>query len=139
MGVCCRHKTISHIEYLTSQYWPFSYSLLPNKLHNIIMSLDELKDKHAGSVETASEAFHELCATVEALEAEREERREVVQTRVQTLRSMNSRLREKNQKLKAQYHALLDKYNELAEEVHDASDSSSSSDSDDGDDNCSIM
>ena len=33
------------------------------------MSLDELKDKHAGSVETASEAFHELCAMVEALEA----------------------------------------------------------------------
>ena len=32
------------------------------------MSLDELKDKHAGSVETASEAFHELCAMVEALE-----------------------------------------------------------------------
>merc|ERR1712156_808876 len=57
---------------------------------NYIMSLDELKDKHAGSVETASEAFHELCAMVEALEAEREERREVVQTRVQTLRGMNS-------------------------------------------------
>merc|ERR1712156_368146 len=113
--------------------------LLSYNLRNYIMSLDELKDKHAGSVETASEAFHELCAMVEALEAEREERREAVQTRVQTLRGMNSRLREKNQKLKAQYHALLDKYNELAEEVHDASDSSSSSDSDDGDDNCSIM
>ena len=32
------------------------------------MSLDELKEKHAGSVETASEAFHELCAMVEAIE-----------------------------------------------------------------------
>lgn len=103
------------------------------------MSLDELKEKHSISVETTSEAFHELCAMVEALEAEREERREIVQGRVQTLRTMNARLREKNHKLKAQYHALLDRYNELAEEVHDASDSSSSSDDDDKDDNCSIM
>lgn len=103
------------------------------------MSLDEIREKHFGSVESANEAFNELCAMVEAFEAEREERREVVQAKVSTLRTMNARLWEKNQKLKAQYHALLDKYNELAEEVHDASDSSSSSDSDDGDDNCSIM
>ena len=32
------------------------------------MSVDELKEKHASGMETASEAFHELCAMVEALE-----------------------------------------------------------------------
>merc|ERR1711993_15603 len=101
---------------------------------NIKMSLDEIREKHAAGNETAAEAFHELCSMVEAIEGEREERREKVQAKVSTLRTMNARLREKNQTLKAKYHALLDMYNALAEEVHDASDSSSSSDDDsDGD------
>merc|ERR1712018_518807 len=77
-------------------------------------------------------------ATNNALEAERE-RFHVAQDKVQKLRTMNARLKEKNQKLREQYHALLALYNELAEEARDASDSSSSEDSDDGDDNCSIM
>jgi predicted nuclease with TOPRIM domain len=102
------------------------------------MSLDEIREKHAAGNETAAEAFHELCSMVEAIECEREERREKVQAKVSTLRTMNARLREKNQSLKAKYHALLDMYNALAEEVHDASDSSSSSD-DDSDGECSIM
>ena len=32
------------------------------------MSLDEIREKHAGGSETANEAFYELCAMVEALE-----------------------------------------------------------------------
>ena len=32
------------------------------------MSLDEIREKHFGSTESANEAFNELCAMVEALE-----------------------------------------------------------------------
>ena len=32
------------------------------------MSLDEIREKHFGSVESANEAFNELCAMVEAFE-----------------------------------------------------------------------
>merc|ERR1711874_112451 len=114
------------------------FIVLSLQITNIKMSLDEIREKHAAGNETAAEAFHELCSMVEAIECEREERREKVQAKVSTLRTMNARLREKNQTLKAKYHALLGMYNALAEEVHDASDSSSSSD-DDSDGECSIM
>merc|ERR1712088_341763 len=54
------------------------------------------------------------------------------------MREMNTHQREKLHRLREKYAALLDMYNELAEEAKDRSDSSSSSDGD-GDDNCSIM
>merc|ERR1712001_375997 len=102
------------------------------------MSLDEIKEKGHGHVDGTKEAFEELCSMVEALNAEREERREVALARFQARRAYSNRLREKNQKLRQQYIALLDQYNALVEEVKERSDSSSSSDDDD-DDGCSIM
>merc|ERR1711868_9389 len=102
------------------------------------MSIDELREKGHGGCDTAKEAFDELCAMVDALHAEREERREVAIARFAARRAYTNRLREKNQKLRAQYLALLDSYNALVEEVKDRSDSSSSSDEDD-DDTCCIM
>merc|ERR1711981_1016942 len=102
------------------------------------MSIDELREKGHGGCDSAKEAFDELCAMVEALNAEREERREVAIARFAARRAYTQRLREKNQKLRAQYLALLDSYNSLVEEVKDRSDSSSSSD-DDADDTCCIM
>jgi len=102
------------------------------------MSIDELREKGHGGCDSAKEAFDELCAMVEALNAEREERREVAIARFSARRAYTQRLREKNQKLRAQYLALLDSYNSLVEEVKDRSDSSSSSDDDD-DDTCCIM
>ena len=42
-------------------------------------------------------------------------------------------------RLRGKYMALLEKYNELAEEAKDRSDSSSSSDDSDGDENCVLM
>merc|ERR1711997_465528 len=102
------------------------------------MSIDELREKGHGGCDTAKEAFDELCAMVDALHAEREERREVAIARFAARRAYTNRLREKNQKLRAQYLALLDSYNALVEEVKDRSDSSSSSDDDD-DDTCCIM
>merc|ERR1712001_95810 len=102
------------------------------------MSLDEIKEKGHGHVDGTKEAFEELCSMVEALNAEREERREAALARFQARRAYSNRLREKNQKLRASYLALLDQYNALVEEVKERSDSSSSSDSDD-DDTCCIM
>ena len=100
--------------------------------------MEELREKHETCVDAARQAFDELCAMVEALQAKREERREASIARFQKNRAMNARMREKNQKLRAQYRALLIQYNELAEEVKDGSDSSSSEDDDD-DDNCCLM
>jgi hypothetical protein len=54
------------------------------------------------------------------------------------MRTYNAHLREKHQRLRARYIAVVDAYNTLAEEAKERSDSSSSSDSD-KDDNCSIM
>merc|ERR1712212_624425 len=102
------------------------------------MSLDELRSKGHGGCDSAKEAFDELCAMVENLNAEREERREVAIARFAARRAYTNRLREKNQKLRARYLALLDSYNALVEEVKGSSDSSSSLDDDD-DDTCCIM
>merc|ERR1719270_347682 len=111
---------------------------LESFLQPLKMSLDELRSKGHGGCDSAKEAFDELCAMVENLNAEREERREVAIARFAARRAYTNRLREKNQKLRAQYLALLDSYNALVEEVKDRSDSSSSSDEDD-DDTCCIM
>merc|ERR1712000_627377 len=55
------------------------------------------------------------------------------------MKDANLHQREKLHRLREKYAALLDLYNELAEEAKDRSDSSSSSDDSDDDDNCSIM
>merc|ERR1712018_316102 len=102
------------------------------------MSLDEIKERGHGHVDATKEAFEELCSMAEALHAEREERREAAVARFQVRRAYTNRLREKNQKLRAQYIALLDQYNALVEEAKERSDSSSS-DSDGEDDGCCIM
>ena len=54
------------------------------------------------------------------------------------MKAWNAHLREKNQRLRAKYIAVVDMYNTLAEEAKERSDSSSSSD-EEQDDNCCIM
>merc|ERR1712141_650487 len=85
------------------------------------------------------DAFEELCAMYDAVQGEREERREQVQAKIAHLRERNAHLRERNARLREKYAVMVDAYNNLAEEAKERSDSSSSSDSSDGEDNCCIM
>merc|ERR1712121_233729 len=108
----------------------------PQKL---VKMAEELRERFYGGSEQSKEAFEELFAMVSALEAEREESRETARARVEALYDKCHALRVKNQNLKGKYLALLDMYNQLAEEVKDRSDSSSGSSSDEEDKNCSLM
>merc|ERR1711976_417276 len=99
---------------------------------------DEIKEKFWHGSDAAREAFSDLCAMVDALHAEREEARERAIARNAYLRESRMRKRERNRRMRARYLALLDAYNNLAEEAKDGSDSSSS-DSSDGEDGCCIM
>merc|ERR1712150_124821 len=99
---------------------------------------DEIREKYYGGDNAAREAFEELCAMVDNINSEREERRETAKAKLTFLRNRNANLRERNARLRAKYAAMVDAYNNLAEEAKDRSDSSSSS-SDESDDDCCIM
>merc|ERR1712062_851727 len=99
---------------------------------------EEIKEKFYGGEAAAREAFEELCAMVDQINSEREERREAAKARLAFLRARNTRLRERNANLRAKYAAMVDAYNNLAEEAKERSDFSSSSSSSD-DDDCCIM
>ena len=71
-------------------------------------------------------------------QSEREEKRGAAIARFEAMKAWNAHLREKNQRLRAKYIAVVDMYNTLAEEAKERSDSSSSSD-EEQDDNCCIM
>jgi len=100
--------------------------------------MDDIREKYNSGEAQAREAFEELCAMVDALASERDERREAARAKLTILRERNAMLRERNARLRAKYAAMVDMYNNLAEEAKDRSDSSSSSDSD-SDDDCCIM
>merc|ERR1711976_63815 len=102
-------------------------------------NMDDIKDKFHTNCDGAKEAFEELCAMFDAVQAEREERREAAATRMAYMREQTTRLRERNRRLRARYAALVDAYNNLAEEAKERSDSSSSDKSDHEGDNCVIM
>jgi len=103
------------------------------------MSIDEIRDKYSSGKANTDEAFEELCALFNAMEAEREERREVITAKFTKLKTANALLKEKNATLRGKYIELLAAYNELAEEAREKSDSSSSSSSSDDDGDCTIM
>merc|ERR1711982_34702 len=103
------------------------------------LEMEDLRERFYGGNDQSKEAFEELFAMGSALEAEREESRENARIKVEALYDKCHALRVKNQNLKAKYLALLDLYNQLAEEVKDRSDSSSGSSSDEEDKNCSLM
>merc|ERR1711934_1161584 len=100
-----------------------------------IFAMDEAKEKFFQCHDDTKSAFEELCAMVDALNSEREEKRGAAIARFEAMKAWNAHLREKNQRLRAKYIAVVDMYNTLAEE---RSDSSSSSD-EEQDDNCCIM
>merc|ERR1711902_149466 len=100
--------------------------------------MEELRDRYYGGEGSSRDAFEELCAMYEAVAHEREERREAARVKLVHLRERNAHLRERNQRLREKYAAMVDAYNNLAEEAKDRSDSSSSS-SDESDDDCCIM
>jgi len=100
-------------------------------------SVDEIRELFVGNSDAAREAFEALAARVEALEQLQAEMEEQARSRLQALKAANVQQREKVHRLRMKYEALLDLYNDLAEEAKDRSDSSSSSDDEDG--NCSIM
>jgi len=101
-------------------------------------SVDEIRERFVTSQDQGREAFEELALYTSQLEAEQIDKEELVRAKVAALKSSNSHQREKLHRLREKYAALLDLYNDLAEEAHDRSDSSSSSSSSD-DENCSIM
>merc|ERR1712117_536101 len=102
------------------------------------VTMDEAKEKFFQCHDDTKTAFEELCAMVDALNAEREEKRGAAMARFEAMKAWNAHLREKNQRLRAKYIAVVDMYNTLAEEVKERSDSSSSSE-EEQDDNCCIM
>merc|ERR1711872_1169252 len=101
-------------------------------------SVDGIREQFVGNSDAAREAFEALAARVEALEQLQAEKEEQARSRLQALKAANVQQREKVHRLRMKYEALLDLYNDLADEAKDRSDSSSSS-SDDEDENCSIM
>merc|ERR1711976_1142875 len=74
-------------------------------------NMDDIKDKFHTNCDGAKEAFEELCAMFDAVQAEREERREAAATRMAYVREQTTRLRERNRRLRARYAALVDAYN----------------------------
>merc|ERR1712141_509646 len=104
---------------------------------NQIITMDEAKEKFFQCHDDTKTAFEELCAMVDALNSEREKRGLAI-ARFEAMKAWNAHLREKNQRLRAKYIAVVDMYNTLAEEAKERSDSSSSSD-EEQDDNCCIM
>jgi len=100
---------------------------------------EELRERFYAGNEQSKEAFEELFAMVSAMETEREEARENARARVEALFEKARVLRNKNANLKAKYLALLDLYNQLAEEVKERSDSSSGEEEDENDKVCSLM
>merc|ERR1712126_562760 len=101
-------------------------------------SVDEIRERYMGSNDMSREAFEELAHRCEQLEQEKFEMSEMARSKMAALKEINSHQRDKLSRLREKYAALLDMYNELAEEAKERSDSSSSSSSDD-DDNCSLM
>merc|ERR1712141_893553 len=101
-------------------------------------NMEHIKEKYYGGHDAAAEAFEELCAMVENINAEREEARERGQLRCQMLRGRLARQKEKLHNLREKYGVLLDMYNAEKEEQKERSDSSSSDDSD-GEGDCCIM
>jgi len=100
--------------------------------------LDEIRERYVASQDQGREAFEELALYTSQLESEQIDKQELARSKIDALKSSNSHQREKLHRLREKYAALLDLYNDLAEEAHDRSDSSSSSSSSD-DENCSIM
>merc|ERR1712037_1030537 len=100
--------------------------------------LDEIRERYVASQDQGREAFEELALYTSQLESEQIDKQELARSKIDALKSSNSHRREKLHRLREKYTALLDLYNDLAEEAHDRSDSSSSSSSSD-DENCSIM
>ena len=107
------------------------------------MSAEEIKERYYGNQGGMNEAFEELVQRCYELEAELDEKREKAQARSAALRDATRKQKEKVIGLKERYAALLEMYNELAEQHEsdrkDKSDSSSSSSSSDDDDTCSLM
>merc|ERR1711971_375164 len=101
-------------------------------------SVDEIREHFVNSQDQGREAFEELAAYTSQLEADLFDKQDLARTKVAALKESNGHQREKLHRLHEKYAALLDLYNDLADEAHDRSDSSSSSSSDD-DENCSIM
>merc|ERR1712218_590595 len=99
---------------LYSRFFRYKYKNLTS-----VMSLDEIKEKYNSGKDQSNEAFEELCALVETMEAEREERREAATARLNHLREVIVRLRERNQRLRGRYAVVVDMYNELVEEKKD--------------------
>merc|ERR1712037_210354 len=100
--------------------------------------LDEIRERYVASQDQGREAFGEVALYTSQLEAEQIDKQELARSKIDGLKSSSSHQREKLHRLREKYAALLDLYNDLAEEAHDRSDSSSSSSSSD-DENCSIM
>merc|ERR1711934_449129 len=103
-----------------------------------IFAMDEAKEKFVSCHDDTKNAFDELCNMVDALNAEKEEKRGAAIARFEAMKAWNVHLREKNRRLRAKYIVVVDLYNTLAEEAKERSDSSSSSD-EERDDNCCIM
>merc|ERR1712203_254469 len=104
------------------------------------MSVAEIRERFY-----RNEAFEELVALAEylesrvaELEAEKGEHEEKVRNKIEILRGSAAHQREKLHRLREKYAALMEAYNELAEDARDRSDSSSSDDDDD-DDTCTLM
>merc|ERR1712098_885426 len=100
---------------------------------------DEVRERFVSHQDAAREAFEEVAARLEQLEAGNEEMKDRMRAKMQIMKDANLHQREKLHRLREKYMALLDMYNSLAEEAKERSDSSSSSDDEDDDENCSIM
>merc|ERR1711994_253526 len=101
---------------------------------SVLLNMDRIESNR----DAARDAFMELCAAVDRMMEEKEEKREMARGRVDHIKGRYRNLRVRRTRLRMKYVALLEAYNELAEEMRERSDSESSSDEED-DDNCCIM
>ena len=70
--------------------------------------MDTHKDNFNTATDSVRVAFDELCNMVEAVNAEREEKREAATNRFTRMKAYNQHLREKNRRLRAKYIACVD-------------------------------
>merc|ERR1711935_585170 len=105
-----------------------------------VMSTEEVRQKFGNNQEGAKEAFEEVASKLDHLLSNNEVVRDRMRARMELMKTANLHQREKLHRLRGKYLALMEKYNELAEEAKDRSDSSSSDEDEaDDDENCSIM
>merc|ERR1711887_153800 len=94
-------------------------------------SAEEPRERFVSYQDAAREAFEEVAARLEELEMGNEEMKDRMRAKMQVMKDANLHQREKLHRLREKYAALLDLYNELADEVKERSDSSSSSEDED--------